>query len=270
MNRIIGRMSAVSLIVGLSCAGRIAAAAQQSVIYGVVQQRQDVFSGSSACALVDAQPSQASGIEAVVTALAPCMQELSRRYKVAVSAVKGDVGVDGGRSKAQGVLIQVPADIGRDCHILMDLSYSIREKRKGLLLGLPAGVWSGSLETPAPTLTVSLIRIPAWLDGESLRADAKSIKADVDGGLHAAFFDKDDNEVELTAAAAAPAGEASVTFTKATDDELGPYRVAILEAAQPGALKRILSAVPLPAGLDVSTRKAVQGFIASLPGDDAR
>ena len=80
------------------------------------------------------------------------------------------------------------------------------------------------------------------------------------------LFDKDDNEVELSAAAAAPGAEAVVTFTKSTDEELGPYPVGSLDAADPGALKRALVSVPAPSGLDAAVLKAVRDLFERLPG----
>jgi hypothetical protein len=257
MNKIVGV---------LFCAGRLAAATPEPVSHAVAPQRQDVFAGGPACVLVDARPPQAGGIDEAVGALAPCMRELSRRYGVPVSAEKGAVGIDGGRGEAPGILIRVPAVIRKDCHILMDLSYSIREQRKGRLLGMPAGVWSGSLDAQVPVSAESSAGMPAWLDGPSLKMDAKLTKTGLEGDLHVVLFDKDDNEVELSLPAAAQGAEAVVTFTKATDEELGPYKVASLDAANPGALKRTVAAVPIPAGLDVSLRKAVRDLFYSLPG----
>jgi hypothetical protein len=270
MKRLVVWMSVAHLIVVLCCAGRLAVAAQESVIYGVVQQRQDALAGGTACAVVDAQSTRAVDLDAAVRALGPCMQDLSQRYGVTVNAVKGAVGVDGGRSTAAGILIQVPAEIRKDCHVLMDLSYSVREKRKGLLFGLPAGVWSGALEPQDSLSAESVAAIPAWLDGASLKLDTKLTKLRQGVELRVVLFDKDDNEVELTSAAAAPSGEASVTFTKATDEELGPYKAAGLDAAAPGALRRTLSAVPIPAELDAHLRKAVQGLFERLPGGGAK
>jgi len=266
MKTIVGRISVIHLSIVLSCAGPLAAAAQERVVSGAMPQRQDAFAGGSACAVAEAQPIRAFGLEEAVRALAPCLRELSQRYGVAVSAEKGDVGVDGGRGVAPGLLIRVPAEIRKDCHVLMDLSYAIREKRRGLLLGWPAGVWSGSLDEPGPVSAESVAGIPAWLDGPSLKLDAKLTKAGREGGLRVVLFDKDDNEVELSAAAAAPGAEAVVTFTKSTDEELGPYPVGSLDAADPGALKRALVSVPAPSGLDAAVLKAVRDLFERLPG----
>lgn len=259
MKAIKSRRSAVLLIVVLSCAGRLAAAAQQ---------RQDAFAGGSACSVADARPVQAFSREEAVRALAPCLRELSQRYGVAVSAEPGAVGVNGGRDEAPGILIRVPAEIRPDCHVLMDLSYAVREQRQGRLLGWPAGVWSGSLDGPEPVSAEGLAGIPAWLDRTSLRLDAKLTQARLGGDLHAIFFDKDDNEVELSLPAAG--AEAVVTFVKSTDEESGPYKAASLDAGEPGALRRTLASVPIPAELDASIRKAVQDLFDRLPGGSAR
>jgi hypothetical protein len=270
MKRIMVRISVAHLIVVLSCAGWLAAAPQERVIYGVAQRPQDVFLGDAACAVVDAQPARAVSIEEAVRALAPCMQGLSQRYGVAVSAEKGFVSADGGLSETPGVLIRVPAEIRKDCHILMDLSYSIRERRGGRLFGSPAGVWSGSLERQEPVSAAGSAGLPAWLDGPSLKIDAKLTKLRLGGGLQVALFDKDDNEVELSLPAAAPGTEAVVTFTQSTDEELGPYKVASFDSADPGALKRVLASVPIPAELDASIRKAVRDLFSHLPGGSAK
>jgi hypothetical protein len=263
---ILSGMTLAHLIVVLFCASRLAAAAtQERVIYGVVQQRQDAFAGDPACSVVDALPIRAFGRDEAVRALAPCMRELSQRYGVVVRAESGAVGMDGGRDEAPGILIHVPAEIKKDCPILMDLSYSIREQRKGRLLGWPAGVWSGSLDGQEPVASSGSVGIPAWIDRPSLKMDAKLTKKRVGGDLHVILFDKDDNEVELSLPAVAPGAEAAVTFIKSTDEEFGPYKVASLDAAGSGALRRALASVPIPAGFGSSLRKAVQDLFDHLP-----
>ncbi|MCX5797402.1 MAG: hypothetical protein NTY77_18075 [Elusimicrobia bacterium] len=253
------RISAVLLIVVLSCVGRLAVAAQQ---------RQDAFSGAPACSVTDARPVRAFDREEAVRALAPCMRELAQRYGVAVSAEPGAVGVDGGRAEAPGILIRVPAEIRPGCHVLMDLSFAVRERRQGRLLGWPAGVWSGSLAGPEPVSAEGLAGMPAWLDRPSLRLDAKLTQARLGCDVHVILFDKDDNEVELSLPA--PGAEAVVTFVRSTDEESGPYKAASLDAGEPGALRRTLASVPIPAELDASIRKAVQDLFGRLPGGGAK
>jgi len=90
MKEIASREFAGHLIVAVFCLGRLASAATpENSIGGVKQKLQDVFAGTAACAVVDADPSRASGPEAAVSALEPCMQELSRRYGIPVNAVAG-------------------------------------------------------------------------------------------------------------------------------------------------------------------------------------
>ena len=258
------------LILAMLFGGGSPTAAQERVILGVVQRVQDAFAGDTACAVADAQPLQAFAPEEAVRALSPCAQALSRRYGVEVRAELGMVGIDGGRDKTPGILIRVPGEIDKGCHILMDLSFAIREKRKGRLLGQPAGVWSGDLIEPAPVTAESIPGVPVWLDGPSLRADAKLTKTHMGTQLHVALFDKDDNEVEFDIPATGSAGEAMVTFTKATDEELGPYKVASLESAAPGALKATVASATLPAELEPATLKTVREFLAQLRGKEVR
>ncbi len=266
MKTIMGRISSGQLIIVLFCASRLAVAATpERVILGVVPQRQDVFAGGSACVVADALPIRAFGRDEAVRALGPCMQELSQRYGVAVSAEPGVVGINGGRDEVPGILIHVPGEIKIDCHILMDLSYSIRERREGRLLGWPAGVWSGRVDGQEPVSAEGSAGIPAWLDGPSLRMDAKLTKARLGGDLHVILFDKDDNEVDLFVPSVPPGAEAVVTFVKSTDEELGPYRVGSLDAASPGALRRIVAPIPIPAELDAFIRRAVRDLFGRLP-----
>jgi hypothetical protein len=221
--------------------------------------------GTPACAIVDAALTRAPGIDEAVSSLSSCMQALSQRYTVAVKAHKGTVGVDGGRGQAVGILIQVPAEIQKGNSVLMDLSYSISEQRKGKLLGFPAGVWSGDLDGPLGLSAQGPSSIPAWLDRKSLRLDPKLTKIRMGGELHAILFDKDDNEVEFIV----PGGQTAqtrttATFVKADDEEAGPFAVESLEAGSPGALGDLASRVAVPAELEPGLRQAVQDLWGSL------
>jgi hypothetical protein len=126
---------------------KVASEAPERTIYGTTQRPQDAFAGLPACSGVDAQTVQTYSLDEAVDALKPCADALSQRYGLPVTVEAGSVGVDGCRSTASGILFRVPATIDPSSHILMDLSYSIREARHSELLGLPAGIVSGSIYT---------------------------------------------------------------------------------------------------------------------------
>jgi hypothetical protein len=113
------------------------------IIYGVPQKMQNAFAGIDACSVMDAQYLTAVSLDEAVQALGPCAQGLSQRYGVTVTIEQGPVGVDGGRQAVQGIVFHVPANIAKGNHILMDLSFSIRDQRHSTILGLPAGIVSG-------------------------------------------------------------------------------------------------------------------------------
>jgi hypothetical protein len=129
---------------------KVAAEKKTAVIYGVPTQYQDAFAGIPACNEIDAMLLRAFSLDEAVASLAPCMQGLSERYSIAVSAEKGAVGVNGGLDLVAGIVIHVPAEIQSGNHILMDLSYAIREKRHGKILGFPASVVSGTYDAQIP------------------------------------------------------------------------------------------------------------------------
>lgn len=124
-------------------ADKLSMGPKERIIYGVPQTMQDAFSGVEACSILDAKFFRALSIDEAVQSLDACAQGLSQRYGLPVTAEQGLVGIDGGRKAVLGIIIHVPASIQPGNHILMDLSYSIREQRQGRLLGFPAGIVSG-------------------------------------------------------------------------------------------------------------------------------
>ncbi|MCX5797748.1 MAG: hypothetical protein NTY77_19835 [Elusimicrobia bacterium] len=129
-------------------ADKVSSEPKERIIYGVPHTMQDAFSGVAACSILDAKFFRALSIDEAVSSLEPCAQGLSQRYGLPVTAEQGLVGIDGGRKAVTGIIIHVPASIQPGNHILMDLSYSIREQRQGRLLGFPAGVVSGNPDGP--------------------------------------------------------------------------------------------------------------------------
>ena len=124
---------------------QVSAEKQDRIIYGVPQHANDAFAGVPACSNLDAQFLRAFTIDEAVSFLKPCADGLSQRYGLPVTAEKGSVTLDGTSTIVPGIVIHVPAAIKSDNHILMDLSYAIREQRRGQLLGFRAGVVSGSV-----------------------------------------------------------------------------------------------------------------------------
>ena len=124
-------------------ADKVAAEPHERVIYGVPHKVQDAFSGVAACSILDARFFRALSLDEAVQSLESCAQGLSQRYGLPVTAEQGLVGVDGGRKAVLGIIIHVPATIQPGNHILMDLSYAIRDQRHSILLGFPAGIVSG-------------------------------------------------------------------------------------------------------------------------------
>ena len=124
---------------------KVAAEARERMIYGIPQNPQDAFAGVPACSSVDAMMFRAFTLDEAVDFLKPCADGLSQRYGLPVTIEQGPVGVDGCRSTTPGIIVHVPATINPGNHILMDLSYSLREKRNAKLLGFPAGIVSGTL-----------------------------------------------------------------------------------------------------------------------------
>jgi len=228
---------------------------------------EDALSGVPAC--VAAESSSASArpatLDAAVGLLAPCAAGLSRRYGLDVRAAKGVLENGEDRGEVMGILLQVPASIPKGSRVLVDLSYAVRERRSGMLLGFPAGVWSGRLEGETQMPSQGEPGVPVWLDGRSLKLDAKLTRIDLHGDLHAVLFDQGDNEMELVApAAATPRGRTMVTFVKSSDDELGPWPVETIAAHSPGALGGLAASIAIPAELDARLRPAVQRLLSEL------
>ena len=242
---------------------KISAEGPQRMIYGIPQKPQDAFSGAAGCASLDAMFLRAFSIDEAVRFIQPCAQGLSQRYGLPVTAEKGVVGVDGGSGEALGIQIRVPASIKPGNHILMDLSYTLRELRKGRLLGFPAAVISGSLDVRAAVSPQSFSGIPSWLDHQSLRLDSKLTRFGLAGELHVVLFDKDDDQVEFTRPAV-KTPDALVSFTRSTDEEAGPYSAAAIESVNPGQLAGLVSGIAVPEQLDASLRRSVAELFASL------
>jgi len=242
---------------------KLSAAGPQRVIYGVPQRPQDAFADTAGCTDVDAMFLRAFSLDEALRFLQPCVQGLSQRYGLPVAAEKGVVGVDGGRGEAWGILIRVPASLKPGNRILMDLSYSIRERRQGRLLGFPAAVISGSLDGRVPVTPQGFTGVPSWLDRRSLRLDPKLTRFGLAGDLHVVLFDQDDDQVEFTSPAV-KTPDAMVSFTRSSDEEAGPYGVAAIESVSPGELARLVADVPVPEQLGASLRRSVAEFLASL------
>ncbi len=226
---------------------------------------EDALSGVPACAAAESSPARPATLDAAVGSLAPCAAGLSQRYGLDVAAAQGVLGNRDGRGEVMGILLQVPASVPRGSRVLVDLSYAIRDLRNGILLGFPAGVWSGSLEGGTQTPSQGSPGVPVWLDSRSLKLEAKLTKMDLHGDLHAVLFDKDDNEAEFVVPAAAMLrGRTMATFVKSSDEELGPWPVESIEAHSPGALGGLAASVAIPAELDARLRPAVQSLLSEL------
>ena len=245
--------------------GPCAAEGQELVIYGVAQRVNDALSGVPACVAAEAAYPLPGTLDDAVTSMAPCAVGLSQRYGLDVRAAKGALGTSDGQGETMGILLQVPARLPKGSRVLLDLSYAIRERRHGMLLGRPAAVWSGRLDggwqTPAP----GAAGVPTWMDGPSLRLEVRLTKVDIRGDIHAVLFDKEDNELELALSAGPEqGGRIMAVFVKSSDEELGPWPVESIEAGSPGALGRMASAVAIPAELDAGLRRRVQGLFGEL------
>ena len=226
---------------------------------------EDALSGVPACVAAEAAYPLPGTLDDAVTSVAPCAAGLSQRYGLDVSAAQGVLGNRNGRGEVMGILLQVPASVPKGNRVLMDLSYAIRDLRNGILLGFPAGVWSGSLEGGTQTPPQGVPGVPVWLDGRSLKFEAKLTKMGLHGDLHAVLFDKDDNEAEFVVlAAATPRGRIMAAFVKSSDEELGPWPVESIEAGSPGALGGLAASIAIPAELDARLRPAVQGLLSEL------
>jgi hypothetical protein len=242
---------------------KLSAEGPQRMLYGIPQKPQDAFAGAAGCDRLDAMFMRAFSLDEAVRFLQPCAQGLSQRYGLPVTAEKGAVGVDGSRGEALGIQLRVPASIKPGNHILMDLSYSLRELRQGRLLGFPAAVISGSLDGRPAVSPQSFTGIPSWLDRKSLRIEPRMTRFDLAGELHVVLFDKDDGQVEFTRPAV-KSPDAMVSFTRSTDEEAGPYSAAAIESVSPGELARLVAGVAVPEQLDASLRRSVAEFFASL------
>jgi|GEM_PF-3545639 len=259
------RVGILIAVIAASVWGARAAEGPLRLVYGAAVFPEDALAGVPACTAAEAAAPRPGTLDDAVGLLAACAAGLSQRYGLDVRAAKGVLENGEDRSDGMGILLQVPASLPKGSRILVDLSYAVRERRNRMLLGFPAGVWSGSLEGGTQTPPQGAPSVPVWLDGRSLKLEAKLTKMDLHGNLHAVLFDKDDNELELVLPAApAQGGRIVAVFVKSSDEELGPWPVETIEAHSPGALGGLAASIAIPAELDARLRPAVQRLLSEL------
>ncbi|MDE2292103.1 MAG: hypothetical protein KGL53_08470 [Elusimicrobia bacterium] len=232
--------------------------AMEQPSYTLPRNPVDAFKAEPACSVVDAMYLRAFDLDEAVRVLAPCFQALSKRYAVSIAPAKGMVALSEGRGEAMGIMLRVAGVTFIGNHVMYDLDYSLK-LRRGTLLGFPASLGR----------TINYMKsapiVPSWVDASSLYMEPRQTSI-ANGTLRVVLFDKYDDQVELDAPVTdrLDSAQATVDFTKADDEEVGPLPVGSVQASAAGGLGRMLASVSIPAGLDAATKTAVFQLFSAL------